>query len=212
MLSGDIPQIEKAFGGHNSKRKLTSEIEAYARGSFTVIRDRVKNFSQVILHEIESRYNVTLSGESLRPIFNDERMKSNNTYLLEEHAPSPSAPEQMTGLSVPNQESESEIKELFTIPSSPEIAETETTAQKRPRTVTDSLPDPEAPQADLETPDEINDRLEIFQVSGNSGRETTKSECSEASSEREFETETIEEEAIYRGWKRESKLCARRRS
>jgi len=92
LLSGDISQIEKAFGGHNNKRKLTHEIEAYARGSFNVIGGRVKNFSQVILNEIESRYNVKLSGESLRPIFNDERIKSNNNCVSEEHAPSPSAP------------------------------------------------------------------------------------------------------------------------
>jgi hypothetical protein len=201
LLSGDIPQIEKAFGGHNTKRKLTSEIEAYARGSFTVIGDRVKNFSQVILHEIESRYTVKLSGESLRPIFNDERMKSNNNSILEEHAPSPSAPEPVTGLSVSNQETASEIKELFTIPSSPEIADTETTAQKCPGTVTDSLSAIEAFQADLETTDEINDRLAILPASQNSGTETTELKCSGASSEREFETETIEEEAIYHGRK-----------
>ena len=195
LLSGDITQIEKAFGGHNNKRKLTSEIEAYARGSFNVIGDRVKNFSQVILNEIESRYNVKLSGESLRPIFNDERINSNNNCVSEEHAPSPSAPEPVTGVSLSNQEMASEIKELFTMTSSPDNADTEATAQKYPGTVTDSLPATESSQADLETTDEINGMLAIIPASENFGTETTGLKSYGASIEREFET--IEEEAIY---------------
>ena len=198
LLSGDITQIEKAFRGHNKKRKLTSEIEAYARGSFNAIGDSVKNFSQVILHEIESRYNVKLSGESLRPIFNDERIRSKDC-VSEEHAPSPSASEEVTGLLVSNEETVSEIKELFTMTLSPENANTETTTQKNPRTVRDSLSVIEPSQINLETTDQINDMLAIIPAAKNFGTESTKLKSLEASSEREFET--IDEEAIDHSWK-----------
>jgi len=197
LLSGDITQIEKAFGGHKNKRKLTAEIEAYARGAFNVIGDRVKNFSQVILNEIESRYNVKLSGESLRPIFNDERMNSKNTCASEEHAPSPSAPEPVIGASPTNQETAGKIRKLSTRTSSLANATTEIPTQKDPGTVTDSLPAPESSLADWETTDEINTMLAIFPASENSGTEGTEiTERKSAGFSIEREFGTIEEEAI----------------
>ena len=185
LLSGDISQIEKAFGGHKNKRKLTAEIEAYARGAFNVIGDRVKNFSQVILNEIESRYNVKLSGESLRPIFNDERMKSNNNCASEKHALSPSVPEPA-----------GKLRGQSTVTSSPENVTLKITSQKDPGTVTDSLPAAEFSQADWETTDEINTMLAILPASENSGTEITERKSAGPSIESEREFGRIEEEAI----------------
>ena len=196
LLCGDITQIEKAFGGHKNKRKLTAEIEAYARGAFNVIGGRVKNYSQVILHEIESRYNVKLSGESLRPIFNDERRKSNNNCASEEHAPSPSAPEPVIGVSPTHEETADKRRERSPITSSLKNAVTESPTQKDSGTVTDSLTAPEASQADWETTDEINTMLAILPASENSGTEITERKSGELFIESGREFETIEEEAI----------------
>jgi len=76
LLSSDLEYIRKVFAGHENKRKITPEIDGFIRGTFNAVKDKVKNFSQVIINEIGKRYNKEISGESLRIIFNDER-KSN---------------------------------------------------------------------------------------------------------------------------------------
>ena len=76
LLSSDLDYIRKVFAGHENKRKITPEIDGFIRGSFNAIKDNVKNFSQIIISEIGKRYNKTISGESLRIIFNDERKSS----------------------------------------------------------------------------------------------------------------------------------------
>jgi hypothetical protein len=73
LLSSDLDYIRKVFSGHENKRKITPEIDGFIRGSFNAIKDNVKNYSQIIINEIGARYNKTISGESLRIIFNDER-------------------------------------------------------------------------------------------------------------------------------------------
>ena len=73
LLSSDLDYIKKVFGGHENKRKITPEIDGFIRGSFNAIKNNVKNYSQIIINEIGARYNKTVSGESLRIIFNDER-------------------------------------------------------------------------------------------------------------------------------------------
>ena len=196
LLSGDITQIEKAFGGHKNKRKLTAEIEAYARGAFNVIGTRVKNFSQVILNEIESRYNVKLSGESLRPIFNDERMKSNTKCASSKHATSSSSPGPIIGMSPTKQERASKIKDLSQLTSSGEKSATETTMQKDSGTMSvGSFSIPSTSQANWGTTDQINAHCSILPTSENFGTQITEGK-SIPSIESEKEFGTLGEEAI----------------
>ena len=76
LLSSDLEYIRKVFAGHENKRKITPEIDGFIRGTFNAVKDKVKNFSQIIRNEIGVRYNKEISRESLKIIFNDER-KSN---------------------------------------------------------------------------------------------------------------------------------------
>lgn len=75
LKSGQIDMIEAAFAGHDVRRKLTPEIESYARSRFMELyRDNQYNYSSIIRDEIKEHFGKTLCAETLRPVFKDEKI------------------------------------------------------------------------------------------------------------------------------------------
>jgi len=74
LKSGQLDVIEAAFAGHDVRRKLTPEIESYARSRFRELyRDNRYNYSGIIRDEIKEHFGKTLCAETLRPVFKDEK-------------------------------------------------------------------------------------------------------------------------------------------
>jgi hypothetical protein len=74
LKSGQLDMIEAAFAGHDVRRKLTPEIESYARSRFRELyRDNRYNYSGIIRNEIKEHFGKTLCAETLRPVFKDEK-------------------------------------------------------------------------------------------------------------------------------------------
>jgi len=70
LESGDPMELARVLAGRQAKRKLTPEIQAYAKMRFShVYPENRRSYSQVIRKEIEEVFGVELSAESLRPIF-----------------------------------------------------------------------------------------------------------------------------------------------
>ena len=74
LKSGQIGMIEAAFAGHKIRRKLTPEIESYARSRFREIyQDNQYNYSGIIRNEINEHFGKAICAETLRPIFRQEK-------------------------------------------------------------------------------------------------------------------------------------------
>jgi len=74
LKRGQLDMIEAAFAGHAVRRKLTPEIESYARSRFRELyQDNRYNFSSIIRYEIKEHFGKTLCAETLRPVFKDEK-------------------------------------------------------------------------------------------------------------------------------------------
>ncbi len=75
LKSGQLDMIEAAFAGHDVRRKLTPEIESYARSRFREIyQGNHYSYSSVIRSEIKEHFGKTLCAETLRPVFKDEKI------------------------------------------------------------------------------------------------------------------------------------------
>ena len=75
LKSGRIDRIEAAFAGHEIRRKMTPEIESYARSRFREIcQDNRYDYSRIIRNEIKEHFGKALCAETLRPIFKQEKM------------------------------------------------------------------------------------------------------------------------------------------
>ena len=76
LKSGDLAQIEAAYGGHENRRKLTAEISSYVRSRFNEIyRDNQYDYSRIIRDELTEHFQTRLSAETLRPLFNEEKAR-----------------------------------------------------------------------------------------------------------------------------------------
>ena len=76
LKSGDLAQIEAAYGGHENRRKLTAEINSYVRSRFNEIyRDNQYDYSRIIRDELTEHFQTRLSAETLRPLFNEEKAR-----------------------------------------------------------------------------------------------------------------------------------------
>jgi len=74
LKSGELRQIEAAYGGHENRRKLTPEISSYVRSRFKEIyRGNQYNYSRIIRDELSEHFQTRLSAETLRPLFNEEK-------------------------------------------------------------------------------------------------------------------------------------------
>ena len=74
LKTGQLDMIEAAFAGHDARRKLTPEIESYARSRFRELhQDNRYSYSSIIRDEIKEHFGKTLCAETLRPIFKDEK-------------------------------------------------------------------------------------------------------------------------------------------
>jgi hypothetical protein len=88
LKSGQIDMIEAAFGGHEIRRKLTPEVESYARSRFKEIyQDNRYDYSRIIRSEIKEHFQKTLCAETLRPVFKDEKMQMAPPVQPAENAP-----------------------------------------------------------------------------------------------------------------------------
>jgi hypothetical protein len=76
LKSGELRQIEAAYGGHENRRKLTAEINSYVRSRFKEIyRGNQYNYSRIIRDELSEHFQTRLSAETLRPLFNEEKAR-----------------------------------------------------------------------------------------------------------------------------------------
>jgi len=67
---GDPIELVRVLAGRQTSRKLTTEIQAYARMRFSSIYpENRRSYSQIIREEILEVFDVELSAESLRPVF-----------------------------------------------------------------------------------------------------------------------------------------------
>ena len=72
LKSGDAKRLMAVLAGRQHPRKLTDEILSFAQTRFTAIYpENTYTYSKVIRQEILDTYEVEISGESLRPHFNE---------------------------------------------------------------------------------------------------------------------------------------------
>lgn len=70
LEGGDPMELARVLAGRQAKRKLTPEIQAYAKMRFShIYPENRRSYSQLIRKEIEEVFGKELSAESLRPIF-----------------------------------------------------------------------------------------------------------------------------------------------
>ena len=87
LKSGDAERLTRALAGRALNRKLTPAIETYVRIRFAcVYLDDKRSYSTKIRKEIESVFEVKLSGETLRPLFAELRAQYNPRPSLASNA------------------------------------------------------------------------------------------------------------------------------
>jgi len=70
LENGDPMELARVLAGRQASRKLTAEIQAYARVRFShIYPENKRSYSKAIRDEIAEGYDVELSAESLRPLF-----------------------------------------------------------------------------------------------------------------------------------------------
>ncbi len=84
--SRDPEEIAKAFKGRGANSKMTDEIRAFIEYSFMMIYKRNKySYSKEIRDDIESVFKVSFSSESLRPLFNEFKIKFNKKNAIKKN-------------------------------------------------------------------------------------------------------------------------------
>ena len=74
VKSDDPEDMMRRFSGQGAERKLTPEIERYVRDEFRGLYPENKyTYSSVIISKVKEIFDVPLSSETLRPIFNEEK-------------------------------------------------------------------------------------------------------------------------------------------
>ena len=74
VKSDDPEKMMRGFAGQGAIKKLTPEIENYVRSEFKKIYPKNKyDYSSQIRSEVKNIFAVSLSAETLRPVFNDEK-------------------------------------------------------------------------------------------------------------------------------------------
>ena len=102
LKSNDYSLMESAFAGHEAKRKLTGAIESYVRIRFREIyRINQYNYSAVIRNEIAGYFQVDLSGETLRTIFNQEKTQMDITAADLTRSPEKAETNKVSSAAVP---------------------------------------------------------------------------------------------------------------
>lgn len=72
LLSGDPERLVRVLEGRAAGRKLTTEVKAFVRFRFEAIYpDNKATYSKQIRREIEEVFDISISSEALRPIFNE---------------------------------------------------------------------------------------------------------------------------------------------
>jgi hypothetical protein len=122
VRSGDPEKLTQVLLGRQSRRKLTSWIEAYIRRHWPEIQARGgRDYSKRTRQEVERVFGVKLSGEALRPLLKELRKGTRNepvaspsethTDCQEDMSPAPAAEE--TGPGSAHESSTDEVLELF---------------------------------------------------------------------------------------------------
>lgn len=75
LKSGSLDRIRDAFSGQGATRKVTPEIESYARDRFGDLHGQCRDYNKTIQAEVERYFKTTVSRERLRWIFKDELEK-----------------------------------------------------------------------------------------------------------------------------------------
>ena len=82
VKSGDIKEMTRAFSGQGACKKITTAIDKYVRKEFNRIYSSNKySYSKEIITNVKDIFGVEFKSESLRNIFNEEKLKikSNNS-------------------------------------------------------------------------------------------------------------------------------------
>lgn len=97
LLEGDPEKLVAVLSGR--KGKITAEIEGFVRMRFaSVYRDHPRNYSSHIRGEIEEIFEVSLSGEALRPLFGELRtLVAGETSELEKEVACEGGPSKILG-------------------------------------------------------------------------------------------------------------------
>jgi hypothetical protein len=121
VCRGDPEKLVQVLLGRQSRRKLSSWIEAYVRKHWPEIQAGGRDYSRRTRQEIERVFGVKLSGETLRPLFKELRKGTRNGPVAsapatdtdgpEEVGPTPAAEE--TGAGTAQESSTDEVLELF---------------------------------------------------------------------------------------------------
>lgn len=85
LKSGDTEKLLLALSGQGAKKKLTPEIISFAIHDFGHVypRDKYK-YSSTIIKDIKKVYKVSLSPETLRPLFAELKSSYNKDKMLAE--------------------------------------------------------------------------------------------------------------------------------
>ncbi|MFT5133849.1 MAG: hypothetical protein ACI9SC_002322 [Gammaproteobacteria bacterium] len=80
VKSGDVDQLMRMLAGRSHPRKLTREIKSFAKQRFRdIYPDNKYRYSQQIREEISEVFEVSISGECLRPLFNEWKSQRHKT-------------------------------------------------------------------------------------------------------------------------------------
>jgi len=79
LKSNEPLEVLSAMRGRNTPKKLTTEIQAFIRHRFmTIYSENKYSYSSQIREELKEIFNIEVSGECLRPIFNELKKKVKN--------------------------------------------------------------------------------------------------------------------------------------
>ncbi len=89
LNAGDLEKIISSVEGHK-KLKLTNEVQGYVSHRFkNIYPTNKRNYSQIIRNEISEIFSIKISGECLRPLFNELKKSFNTQQLSEENETQP---------------------------------------------------------------------------------------------------------------------------
>lgn len=95
VRSGDPEKLVQVLLGRQSRRKLSSWIEAYVRKHWLEIQAGGRDYSRRTRQEIERVFGVKLSGETLRPLFKELRKGTRNGPVASAPATDTDGPEEV---------------------------------------------------------------------------------------------------------------------
>jgi len=86
LVSGDPERLIRVLEGRSAGRKLTTEIKAFARFRFeSIYPDDKATYSKRVREEIAQVFDVSISSEALRPLFNEIKAEMQTGQETQSH-------------------------------------------------------------------------------------------------------------------------------